>query len=204
MRNLYDVLGISRDATTEDIQKAKRRLARATHPDVAGGSKEAFQAVEEAARVLGDPETRLLYDATGHTPHDGLDEAAEGIVWAEVGKAMMSSDKPERLDIVGLARNSISDTIQTARSNIKKLTAAKVNAARMAGRFRTSLPNDPIAQRFAKIQRDADAEIESTKAKIKVFERALQIAEAYEFEREPTPSATACDGWVFVQTPRTW
>jgi len=68
MSEYYQRLGISRDATTEDIKKAYRQLALKYHPDRNEGSKEAearFKEVTEAYEVLRDPEKRATYDRYG-------------------------------------------------------------------------------------------------------------------------------------------
>lgn len=61
----YDDLGVSEDATLEEIKKAYRRLAQQHHPDLQGGSEEEFKKISYAYRVLKDPGSRLLYDKTG-------------------------------------------------------------------------------------------------------------------------------------------
>ena len=59
----YEVLGISRDASTSQVRTAFRRLARAHHPDTsASGSAESLAPINEAWRVLGDPALRRAYD----------------------------------------------------------------------------------------------------------------------------------------------
>lgn len=62
--DLYEVLGIDRSATADDIRAAYRQRARETHPD-AGGEPGEFQAVQAAWEVLGDPEQRRRYDRSG-------------------------------------------------------------------------------------------------------------------------------------------
>lgn len=77
-RDYYDVLGISRDATTRDIKKAYRRLAMKYHPDRNPGdaeSEELFKEASEAAEVLTDDSKRSRYDQFGHA---GLEGAAGG------------------------------------------------------------------------------------------------------------------------------
>lgn len=64
MADLYDLLGVSSDASQEEIKKAYRRRARELHPD-AGGDEERFKAVQAAYQVLGDPERRSRYDRFG-------------------------------------------------------------------------------------------------------------------------------------------
>jgi molecular chaperone DnaJ len=63
----YSVLGVSRNASTEDIKKAFRRLARRYHPDVnkAPDAKQKFQKISEAYEVLSDPQMRSRYDQFG-------------------------------------------------------------------------------------------------------------------------------------------
>ena len=69
----YKVLGIDRNATSSDIRKAYRRLAKQYHPDVNKNdpkAQERFQEINEANEVLGDPEKRKKYDEYGeHWAH---------------------------------------------------------------------------------------------------------------------------------------
>lgn len=60
----YDVLGLTRDATADDVKKAYRKLAREHHPDK-GGDPEKFKKVQEAYEVLSDPEKRQNFDRFG-------------------------------------------------------------------------------------------------------------------------------------------
>ncbi len=67
VRDLYDVLGVTRDASTQDIKAAYRRLAREHHPDVNGdpAAEERFKEIAGAYEILSDPEKRQRYDAFG-------------------------------------------------------------------------------------------------------------------------------------------
>jgi molecular chaperone DnaJ len=62
--DLYELLGVPRDASPEDIKRAYRRQAREHHPD-AGGDEEAFKQVTHAYQVLSDPQRRQRYDRFG-------------------------------------------------------------------------------------------------------------------------------------------
>lgn len=68
MSNHYETLGVSPDATGEEIKKAYRKLARKYHPDVYQGAdgEEQFKRVSHAYEVLSDPHKRRVYDATGN------------------------------------------------------------------------------------------------------------------------------------------
>lgn len=62
--NYYDVLGVKKDATQDEIKKAFRKLARKHHPD-AGGSEEKFKSINEAYEILSDKDKRKQYDEYG-------------------------------------------------------------------------------------------------------------------------------------------
>ena len=67
-RDYYEVLGVSRDASAEDIKKSFRRLAMQYHPDrnKEDGAEMRFKEAGEAYEVLSDPEKRAAYDRYGH------------------------------------------------------------------------------------------------------------------------------------------
>lgn len=74
-RDYYEVLGVSRDASPDEIKKAYRKLARQYHPDANADNKETaeakFKEIAEAYAVLNDPEKRAAYDQFGHAGTDG-------------------------------------------------------------------------------------------------------------------------------------
>ena len=69
-RDLYEVLGVSREATEDEIKKAFRRRARELHPDVnkAPDAEEQFKELNEAYDVLSDATKRAQYDRFGTVP----------------------------------------------------------------------------------------------------------------------------------------
>lgn len=82
MSDLYRRLGISRDASPDDIKKAYRDLARKNHPDK-GGNAEEFKAIQEAHEVLSDERRRQIYDMTGQVNEQG----GGGPPGGEIGRA---------------------------------------------------------------------------------------------------------------------
>lgn len=67
-RDYYQILGVDRDVSADELKKAYRRLARKYHPDVSkqADAEDKFKEVQEAYEVLKDPEKRAAYDQLGH------------------------------------------------------------------------------------------------------------------------------------------
>ena len=77
-KDYYELLGVKKSASAEDIRKAFRKLARKYHPDVNPGDKaaeEKFKGISEANDVLSDPKKRKIYDQLGFYS-DNIDPAA--------------------------------------------------------------------------------------------------------------------------------
>jgi molecular chaperone DnaJ len=77
-KDYYEILGVKKSASAEDIRKAFKKLARKYHPDVNPGDKaaeEKFKTLSEANEVLSDPKKRKIYDQVGFYS-DNIDPAA--------------------------------------------------------------------------------------------------------------------------------
>ncbi len=74
-KDYYDILGVGREASGDDIKRAYRKLARKYHPDVSeeANAEERFKEVQEAYEVLKDPEKRDAYDRLGANWRQGED-----------------------------------------------------------------------------------------------------------------------------------
>ena len=95
--NFYDVLGVSRDASQDDIKRAFRKLAAKYHPD-AGGDEEKFKEVSEAYTTLSDETKRKEYDqllAFGGIPGQGFGGQrgyAQSVDWGDIFDNIRSGD----------------------------------------------------------------------------------------------------------------
>ena len=84
-RDYYEVLGVNRDASDEDIKKAYRKLAMKFHPDRNPDNpkaEEQFKEAKEAYEILSDPQKRPAYDQYGHAgvdPQAGMGAGGAGM-----------------------------------------------------------------------------------------------------------------------------
>ena len=90
-RDYYEVLGVEKSASEDDLKKAYRRLAMKYHPDRNDGDKDAeakFKEAKEAWEVLSDPAKRRAYDQHGHAAFEqGMGGGGGG--YADVGDIFM-------------------------------------------------------------------------------------------------------------------
>ena len=128
MTDHYKTLGIERDATSEQIRKAYRKLAQTMHPDKNGGVDE-FQRLQEAYAILGDPDKRRAYDA-GETVTGQHQQTDDEVARSRLAQLISSTieNASDHLDMIaqmrsGLGRGSgeVTRKIAAIQKQIEKL-----------------------------------------------------------------------------------
>jgi curved DNA-binding protein CbpA len=131
--DLYEILGVGRDASAAQLKTAFRNLAKELHPDH-GGDPERFRLVKMAYDVLSDPEARRHYDSTGETHEDRAErELEDGRFKAMAGDFLVNliahAAAPEFTNIIALARQQVAEKVAGIDGQV---AATKMLAERLA------------------------------------------------------------------------
>ena len=136
-RDYYDVLGIPRDASAEDIKKAFRKLALEYHPDRNPGdaqAEERFKEAAEAYSVLADAEKRSRYDRFGHAGVGGTGSAGgfDPTVFADFG------------DILGGLGDLFGVASGTRRGGVRRGGDLRYNRKFPISRYKAAVATTPL------------------------------------------------------------
>lgn len=157
MASLYEVLGVKKNATPDDIKSAYRKMSKSCHPDVEGGSADKFRAVQEAFDVLSNDTRRQRYDKLGRTDEDKVTEKAitdylDAMMSAcvDAEDANGNTDDPSYTDI----RERLLITLQKQRveiaDKINKVTRKIRRAEAMIRRFKVKEGLDLVGKALNK------------------------------------------------------
>jgi curved DNA-binding protein CbpA len=179
--NPYDVLGLSSDASSEEIKSKYKSLAQHHHPDK-GGDEETFKRIKTAYEILIDPVRRKQYDTTGSTSQDRSirDECLERL--SRMFFSFAAEIDPERDDIVLKMRvetRKIKDesthNIEVCKTFIKKLNT-------LITRLRFKQQGDDFLKSFAEKQLEIrNNELLNFQKQIMISEMMLELLENYEW-----------------------
>lgn len=189
MKTLYEILGIRRTATPEQVTKAYRKLAVKFHPDVAKGDPDEaakkFREVQEAYDVLSDPERRKIYDETGSTMPPGKKQDAVMLSLLDLQRRVMEAAEHMLSDL---------DVFDAMRGQIKKGMAGHLDAQRQsekrAHRFRIAagrmMPeaDNPFRQAALNFALEAEAAAKESERQFSLCRDSLAALERFSMRRE--------------------
>lgn len=132
--SLYDELGLSSDATQDEIKEAYRRRASETHPDKEGGDHAAFIRVKAAYDVLSDPVKRAEYDAMGDM--EGPEFQLRNTIAQAFSHFAQLDDLPET-DLVLVIKNEFAKSRKNGRVELKRLRRVVKNYKKLSNRIKT-------------------------------------------------------------------
>jgi hypothetical protein len=190
MRNLYEILGVRRDATADQLRKAYYRVAKAAHPDT-GGSVEEFAIVKTAYDCLNDPDKRRRYDATGTIEGNEPDQTAAramNIIVGVLGQVMAETESRgreiETVDVVQSVLIVLNRSKTQMQDQVKKLRKSAADLRKTAQRFHAKSPDKPN-RITPMIEAQAAQQYETAvqnEREIEVFTHAIALMEDHEFD----------------------
>lgn len=189
MSDLYETLGVDKDADKAAIRKAYRRRARETHPD-SGGSAEAFHAIELAHRVLSDDERRKRYDRTGRADDSAVinGDAAPLSMLAAMIDSLISEPGAIHDDIIGEMRKGLTAAGKDTDKQLAEARQAVARLLKLVGRLkRTGKANGAVEAMFARNVENAQARVDAGIEHRRNIDRAIELLEGYSFEPEERP-----------------
>lgn len=197
MANLYETLGVAKDATAAAIKKAFREKAKSAHPDTGGDPKD-FHALVRANDVLSDEEKRRRYDETGAIDDqvDPIESSAATIIAGFVDR-FMTDDDAKHKDMIAELKKAINADIKGGEKSIKEGKDYEVRALDIRKRVKGKTGGALIGKMVdAQIQqcRNAVAQIEHA---ILVRKRALEMIDdaSYDFELKTADPFARADPW---------
>ena len=84
MKDPYQILGVDKTSSANDIKKAYRKLAKEYHPDKAKGNEEKFKEVADAYETLGSPQKKMQYDQRANNPFADLGHGFDGSMFEDL------------------------------------------------------------------------------------------------------------------------
>lgn len=195
----YAVLGVARDATSDQITTAYRIKVKEYHPD-AGGRPEDFHVVNRSLSILKDPVRRRRFDETGIAddaePDNDMAKAAQALqqfvdasMKEHIQALMAGTPSPHTdlryIDLLAAFRLYAAKQIETIIATIAKNDEVAAYVVDIATRFSTTgdAPNMIRSELERRIAHGQTMNREA-EAMIKVWERAIALADSYQFRFE--------------------
>lgn len=121
--NPYEVLGVARNASDEEIKNKYRTLARVHHPDK-GGDKELFIRIKDAYDVLSDPYKRQTFDESGYTFPEQLLQNEVKELFKKMLSVILDNPKDSPLNLVLALRTETNKAIEQAKKDLNNVKDA--------------------------------------------------------------------------------
>lgn len=184
MKNLYDILGIKKDASPEDIKKAYRKTSKKTHPDK-GGTKEEFQETKKAYEVLSNTRLRDRYDETGDVDEDNSSKQSAMQDIAQIFDMVITKheNEIEYTDIICEMLKVFEDGLNSTKKTIKECKAEIPKYEKIASRIKTDKGDENIFKSFinGKIS-NLNSTISGAEEQANRIEESISMVEIYSCE----------------------
>lgn len=183
MKNLYDTLGVARNASKEEIKRAYRNKAKQCHSDV-GGTDEAMAELTFAYSVLKDEAKRKQYDETGAcegTAFDSFEEKARSVFVKLVYLLLIENDVS---DIMEQVNRRIKHAEELTKSEVQQLQHKKARLEKAQKRILKAPEYNLIAAIIGAELDSIVAKLLSEQEDLKLNKRVKEMFDEYQFKKE--------------------
>lgn len=191
MSELYDLLGVARDASKGDIKKAYRDKVKTAHPD-AGGDEKAFSRIQEAYEVLSDPDRRARYDRTGRTDKPTVTPESIQAVVDNTVAAIINAERPDGTtddprweDIRSKVLMTIRNGRREIQVNLKREQKRMRRLDSLMSRFRSRTSADPVGDAFARQKKQLQRGIHQLEDSLEMNLELEKVFQSYDYEVGP-------------------
>lgn len=180
----YDELGVSRDATTEQIKKAYRAKSREKHPDK-GGPPDDFIPIAKAYEVLSDPDRRILYNSTGQDKRLPIETEVQNILMQGFNEALAQKND---IEIVGFVRGALEKVSNQLPRQVGELKARKKKLSAKRGKIKTKSAVNIVHLIIDAELKNIEGQLLNIEHQIKVTKECLKTLKTYSEDWEaPVP-----------------
>jgi curved DNA-binding protein CbpA len=179
--NLYDILGLSKNATFEEIKSKYKSLAQQHHPDK-GGDPELFKQIKHAYEVLIDPISRTKYDTTGQYENTVSirDEALDQL--SNLFFSIIANINADADDLVLIMKNESRARRQNVNHNINICNSYIQKLNKIVNKIKKKNQGDNILKMFAENQlRIHENELQNFIRQIEVINLMIEMLEDYQY-----------------------
>lgn len=208
MNDPYEILGVAKDATPEEINAAYKAAAKKAHPD-SGGSSDKFTRVKQASMVLLDPRRRKQFDETStisDNPADNAYARALELVAAFFVNTLNAMENPhvlqlEHTDMVKLGVRHFEQLIAASNTNIQMVNRQIKRFEKALKRLKSKGKKDVISGMVRHHMGRLTMVIDNNKNEIEINTKAIEILQDYEFETDSNLYGNSANAF-FGQTYR--
>lgn len=199
--DLYEALGVERDATLEQMKKAYRKLAMKHHPD-RGGDETTFKTIQEAYDTLSDTDRRAFYDRYGSTQpmETSTDKAKQRL--ASLFNQIMNTNVTQYDNLVESMTSVLANEVQVARGHLKNLQLERRKAKLVGNRLVPSGKEHLLLDLLRTRRLEVWKAYRTMQENIKLLDQAKQMLGAYSYvaDTRPHPSTLSTYHWARPQS----
>lgn len=179
--NPYEILGVPRDATDEQIRNAYKLLAQQHHPDK-GGNEELFKQIKFAYEILSDPYRRKEYDRTGEYVNRPSirDEVLDQL--SRLFLDVVARFNYEQDDLILIMQSETRALKERVQKDINACSSFIVRLQKVLKKIKRKRPGDNLLAAFTQKQIDArNQELQTFMRHIQICEQMLEVLEDYQY-----------------------